>query len=110
VQANLDYLAAIDEPLALYREQSLAHPGLLLRLVNLLLMRNVALGPWVHTSSSCRLLAPARLPAEMTVRGAVRERWQRGGHDRVRYDALVLADGVPVMATDHTAIYRLAGS
>ena len=110
VQAGLDYLAAIGEPLALYRERSLAHPGLLLRLVNLLLMRNVELGPWVHTSSSCRLLAPARLPAEMTVRGTVREAWQQNGHDRVRYHALVLADGVPVMTADHTAIYRLAGS
>lgn len=110
VQAGQDYLDAIGEPVALYREQSLAHPGLLLRLVNLLLMRNVELGPWVHTSSSCRLLAPARLPAEMTVRGTVRETEQRGGHDRVRYDALVLADGVPVMAVDHTAIYRLAGT
>lgn len=110
VQANLDYLEAVGEPLALYREQSLAHPGLLLRLVNLLLMRNVELGPWVHTSSSCRLLAPARLPAEMTVRGTVRETWQRGGHDRVRYEALVLADAVPVMTADHTAIYRLGGA
>lgn len=109
VQEGLDYLDAIGEPAALYREQSLAHPGMLLRLVNLLLMRNVALGPWVHTSSSCRLLAPARLPAEMTVRGVVREVERRGGHDRVRYDAVVLADGFPVMNADHAAIYRLGG-
>jgi hypothetical protein len=110
VQEGLDYLDAIGEPAALYREQSLAHPGLLLRLVNLLLMRNVELGPWVHTSSSCRLLGLARLPAEMSVRGTVRERFERGGHDRVRYDAVVLADGVPVLTADHTAIYRLDGT
>lgn len=110
VQAGLDYLDAVGEPLALYREQSLAHPGLLLRLVNLLLMRNVELGPWVHTSSSCRLLGLARLPAEMTVRGVVRDVGERGGHDRVRYDAVVLADGVPVLAAEHTAIYRLGAS
>ncbi len=110
VQEGLAYLDAIGEAVPLYRVQSLAHPGLLLRLVNLLLMRNVELGPWVHTSSSCRLLGPARLPATMTVRGAVRERCERGGHDRVRYDAVVLADGIPVMTADHTAIYRLGGT
>ena len=103
---NLDYLSAIAEPVPLYRS-GIAHPGLLLRLVNLLLMRNVALGPWVHTSSACRLLGIARLPADMTVRGTVTELFTRNGHDYVRYDALVLADGRPVMEVDHTAIYRL---
>jgi hypothetical protein len=107
VQAGLDYLDAIGESLALYRERDLAHPGLLIRLVNLLLIRNLALGPWVHTSSDCRLLAPARLPADVSVRGSVVAREQRGGHDRVRYRALVLADDVPVLSSDHTAIYRL---
>ena len=107
VAYNLEYLAAIAEPVPLYRDQALAHPGLLLRLVNLLLMRNVALGPWVHTASACRLLAPARLPAAVEVRGEVRELYERGGHSWVRYDALVLADGRPVLHSDHTAIWRL---
>jgi hypothetical protein len=107
VADGLAYLDAVDEPVELYRERSLAHPGLLLRLVNLLLMRNVALGPWVHTQSRCRLLGLARLPAEMVARGRVVERYRRGGHDRVRYRALVLADGAPVLAADHFAIYRL---
>jgi acyl dehydratase len=104
---NLEYLDAIGEPLSLYREQSIAHPGLLLRLVNLLLMRNVALGPWVHTSSRCRFLGLATLPADVVVRGTVTEVFRRGGHDYVRYDALVLADDRPVLEVDHTAIYRL---
>jgi len=104
---NDEYVEAIGEPHSLYRDEAIAHPGLLLRLVNLLLMRNVELGPWVHTSSRCRLLAPARLPAQMQVRGEVTELFQRGGHDYVRYDALVLADDVPVLEVDHAAIYRL---
>ena len=102
------YVDAIGEPLALYDERALAHPGLLLRLVNLLLMRNVALGPWIHTASSCRLLAVASLPAVMTVSGTVTDRYERNGHAYVRYDALVEADGEPVMTADHTAIHRLA--
>lgn len=106
---NLAYLEAIGEPLQVYRDQSLAHPGLVLRLVNRLLMTNVALGPWVHTSSSCQLLGAARLPAELTVRGTVTEVYKRNGQDYVRYDALVLSDEMPVMAVDHRAIYRLNG-
>lgn len=104
---NLAYVNAVGEPLRLYAEQPIAHPGLLLRLVNLLLMRNVALGPWVHTASSCDLVGAVRLPAQLTVRGTVTGLYQRNGHDYVRYDALVLADGRPAMAVDHTAIYRL---
>lgn len=104
---NDAYLEAIAEPLELYREQALAHPGLLLRLVNLLLMRNVALGPWVHTASRCHLLAPARLPAQIAVHGTVTEVYEKKGNGYVEYDALVLADDVPVMAVEHTAIYRL---
>lgn len=104
---NNAYVEAIGEPHALYRDEAIAHPGLLLRLVNLVLMRNVELGPWVHTSSRCRLLAPARLPAQMQVHAEVTELFQRGGHDYVRYDALVLADDIAVMEVDHTAIYRL---
>lgn len=108
VEANRAYLEAIGEPLDLYRDRALAHPGLLLRLGNLLLMRNVALGPWVHTSSSCRMLGPARLPARMAVRGEVTELYSRSGHDGVRYQALVLADDAPVMTVEQTALYRLA--
>ncbi|MCA1712813.1 MAG: hypothetical protein LC789_14710 [Actinobacteria bacterium] len=103
-----EYLDAVCEPSQLYREQGFAHPGLLLRLVNLVLMRNVALGPWVHTASSCRLHAVARQPAQMQVRGLVTDLYERGGHAYVRYDAVVLADEQPVMSVDHTAIYRLA--
>lgn len=104
---NDDYLDAVSEPLPLFRESSLAHPGLLLRLVNLLLMRNVSLGPWIHTATRARLLAPCPLPALMTVHGTVTELWTSKDNDYVRYDATVLADNVPVLAAEQTAIYRL---
>ena len=110
VADNLAYVDAVTEPLPVYAAEDVAHPGALLRLVNLLLMSNVALGPWVHTSSSCRFLGLARLPAQLAVQGVVTEVFQRNGHDYVRYDALVLADDQPVLEVDHTALYRLAGS
>lgn len=110
VEENEWYLDAIGEPLPLYRERAWSHPGLLLRLVNTLLMRNVALGPWIHTSSDCHFLGVARLPAEMTVHGRVTDVGRRGRHEEVRYDALVLADGGPVLRVHHTALYRLSSA
>ena len=104
------YLDGIDESLPLFRQEKVAHPGALLRLVNELLVRNVALGPWIHTASDATFLAPARLPAMLTADGVVTAEFERNGHRYVQYDALVRCDGEPVMVVDHTAIYRLAGA
>ena len=102
------YVDAVAEPLPLYRR--VVHPGLLLRVVNAALFRNVALGPWIHTGSNCRLLAPAPVPSELTCRSSVTDRYDKGGHSWVRYDALVLAGDVAVMEVDHWAIYALRPS
>jgi acyl dehydratase len=105
---NAAYLTAIGEPHPHYRSAAVAHPAGLLRLVNLALMSNVELGPWIHTASDCRLLAPAPLPATLSVSAEVIETYQRNGSSYVRYDALVRCDEEPVMDVVHTAIYRLA--
>jgi acyl dehydratase len=102
------YLDGIGETLPLYRDAGLVHPGAQLRIVNELLMRNVALGPWIHTASSCRFLAEPKLGSTLRAHGIVTECFDRNGHHYVRYDALVLSDDLPVMEADHTAIYRLA--
>ena len=104
------YLDGIDETLDVYRVEHVAHPGALLRLVNDLLVRNVDLGPWIHTSSDATFLGAARLPATLTADGVVRDEYERNGHRYVRYDALVRCEGEPIVVVDHTAIYRLAGS
>jgi acyl dehydratase len=106
-QDNRDYVEAIGDPHPYYRDRAVAHPAGLLRLVNLVLMSNVDLGPWIHTASDCRLLAPARLPATLSARAEITELYDRNGSAYVRYDALVLADATPVMDVAHTAIYRL---
>ena len=53
---------------------------------------------------------PARLPALVTSHGRVTSVGRRGGNDEVRYDALVLADGEPVLHVRHTALYRLGSA
>ncbi len=80
----------------------------MVRAVNHSLMRTVDLGPWIHTASDGVWLAPAPVGAALQVRAVVTGTQLRGGHDEVRYDALVLADGVPVLQVDHTALFRLA--
>jgi hypothetical protein len=105
---HADYLAGIGDDLAIYQDD-VVHPGALLRMVNALLMRNVALGPWIHTGSRCRFLDVARWPATLRVDGAITETFERNGSWWVRYDALVRCDDVPVAEVDHAAIYHLAG-
>lgn len=107
VADNEAYTDAVCEPSPLYSAEAVAHPGALLRLVNAVLMRNVELGPWIHTASACRFLAPARLPAMLSTRATVTEIFERNGSSYVRYNAVVVAGALPVMQVQHTAIYRL---
>jgi len=102
------YLDAIDESLPLFADKGVVHPGGLLRLVNAILVRNVVLGPWIHTASSCRLLGLATVPTTLVGHAVVTDNYERGGHRYVRYDALVSAQEKPVMRVEHTAIYEIA--
>lgn len=100
-----DYVRAIGDPLPVYDRW--VHPGLLLRLVNLALMSNVELGPWIHTASDARFLSVARVDEAVEVRSRVTELFSRKVNDYLRYDALVLAGGRPVLEVEHEAIWRL---
>lgn len=106
--ACADYVRGIDDELPVYDRW--VHPGLLLRLVNLALMSNVELGPWIHTASDARLLGLAGVDEEVEVRSRVVQLFSRKGNDYLRYDALVLAGGRPVLEVEHEAIWRLGGS
>jgi hypothetical protein len=104
--ACADYVRGIRDPSPVYDRW--VHPGLLLRLVNLALMSNVELGPWIHTASGARLLGLAGVHEDVEVRSRVTGLFSRKGHDYVRYDALVLAGGRPVVEVHHEAIWRLS--
>lgn len=99
------YLEGISETLPLYKQW--VHPGALLRMVNAVLFRNVAMGPWIHTASTMRFIEPAPVPTLLTGHGIVTERYERNGKSWVRFDALVLAGERPVVEVDHLAIYDL---
>lgn len=100
------YARRVGDASPLYDE--LVHPGLLVRAVNLALMRNVVLDAWIHTASDCRLLGLARLDEPLSVRSEVREVFARRGHSYLRYTAQVLAQDRLVAEVDSEAIWRLA--
>jgi hypothetical protein len=103
----VEYLDAIGERLALFREAGLAHPGWLLRRANRLLSENFRLGPWIHVASDTLHGAAVPDGARISTRGRVTAVYERKGHEFVELDVLVAVDGrVPAMHVRHTAIYR----
>lgn len=100
------YLADVREPLALYADEGIAHPGWLLRFANSALARNVVLGPWIHVSSALDLLGPVRDGETVEARAEVVDEFERKGHRFVTLDVALLADERLVQRITHTAIYR----
>lgn len=107
--AELDYLQSIDERLPIYYGASaVAHPGYLLGRANEILVRNFKLNPWIHVGSDLINYSTARDGEKLTVRGRIREVFERKGHEMVSMDLLLVADGKRIVQqVRHTAIYRI---
>ena len=107
-----DYLAKIDDPLAVYRgADGVVHPGFFLEQANRALDRNVKMGPWIHVGSVVRHLGGARVGEHLATRGKVRSVFERKGREFVELDLVIVAGEAarPVAHILHTAIYRLGG-
>jgi hypothetical protein len=100
-----EYLEAVREPLPLYREAKVAHPGWLLRDANYVLARNVRLGPWIHVESSATHVGLVHDGQTVETRARVTREWEHKGHRFVTLDVGVLADGELAVRVEHTAIY-----
>jgi acyl dehydratase len=112
-----DYLDDVREHLALFRGEGYVHPAWLLRQANYILSRNVRLGPWIHVSSDVQHLGLVRDGDRVSVRGRVRETYERKGHKFVDLDVQWIAsapsvelDERVVMVALHTAIFEPRGS
>ena len=102
-----EYLRDVRETLPLYADQGLIHPGIICRLGNWALTRNVVLGPWIHVGSSIQHFSVAKMGEDLSVRARITENYERKGHLFVELDAVVLAGGDRIVARiDHTAIYE----
>jgi len=101
------YLRDVRESAAIYDREDLLHPGIVLRLGNFALMRNVVLGPWIHVGSEVQHLAAARVGNALDARARVVANYEHKGHRFVALEVLVVADEVtPVALVNHLAIYR----
>lgn len=100
------YLRDLRETDTLYAREGLVHPGTVLRMCNLALVRNVLLGPWIHVGSAVQNCSAARVGETLVTRSNVAANYERKGHLFVELDVLVLGSARPVAAVRHTAIYR----
>lgn len=106
-EAATDYLADIRETDPIYGRERLAHPGLLQRAMNRVLVDNAILGPWMHVGSRMQLVSPAAAGDEITARARVTGNYEKKGHRFVELDALVVANGRTALAhCQHIAIYQ----
>ena len=102
-----EFLAAVDDDLAVYREERVAHPGYLIWDANRILMENVRLGPWIHVSSDTRHFSTVTGGETISTRARVASLFERKGHRFVELDVLSLAGGTrPVLQARHVAIYQ----
>jgi acyl dehydratase len=102
------YLTSVSDDLPVYRETTgRVHPAFFLDQANRAIDRNVALGPWIHVSSTVRHLGPAAIGETLRTRGRVRSLFEKKGREYVEVDLVILAGARPVAHVLHTAIYRL---
>jgi acyl dehydratase len=99
---------AMSDKLTFYRGAiAVAHPFTLLSLSNQLLVRNFKLGPWIHASSELKNWSTVSNGERVSVRGRVRDRFEKKGHEFVVLDVLLLAgEQRLVQQVRHTAIYK----
>jgi acyl dehydratase len=102
------FLGQLDDDLALYARDRIAHPGWLLRAANDVLAANVRLGPWIHTASAVTNLGVVDDGDRVATRARVSGLSTRKGHELVELDVMLLANrDRPVAHIRHSAIYRL---
>src|SRR5262245_10901539 len=65
---------------------SICHPAFWIAQANEILMRNIALGPWIHTASDALHFTVARAGERLSLRGRVIDLYERRGHELVVVD------------------------
>ena len=95
--------------LAVYKGPGAAcHPAYLLAQANQILMRNVNLGPWIHTRSRVENFFSPRTSSRLNIRGYVARSYKKRGHELVDLDLAIFDSADRGIATiKHTAIVRL---
>ncbi len=87
---------------------SICHPAFWIAQANEILMRNIALGPWIHTASDARHYRIASDGEGLAMRGRVIDLYERRGHELIVVDLGLFGENDrPVVHIRHTAIIKL---
>lgn len=102
------YLKMIDERLSYYYgDNAVAHPGYLLGLANEIFVRNFLVSPWIHAGSEIQNYSTVRHDETLSVRGRIRETFERKGFEFVVLDILAVANETRIVQQiRHTAVYK----
>ncbi|MEM9406987.1 MAG: hypothetical protein AAGA81_13200 [Acidobacteriota bacterium] len=82
------------------------HPAFFPDQANTLLAANVALGPWIHTESRLRFLAPPSPADDLRLQGVIASATERRGHEMVTLELEATTAGHVVARLTHTAIVK----
>lgn len=88
------------------RYAGLVHPAWLLRQANLVVDRNLELGPWIHVGSEVSFLGPVRANEPWTARGEVLELRTHKGREYADLD-IAIGGAAPALRVRHKVIYRM---
>jgi hypothetical protein len=103
------FLDNVVETLPIYRgTDAVCHPAFFIAQANEIIMQNVALGPWIHTSSETQHYSVARDGERLSLRGRVIEAYEKRGNEYVVADLGLFGEGNrPIARIRHTAIIKL---
>jgi hypothetical protein len=91
-----------------FGEDAVCHPAFWIARANEIVMQNLALGPWIHTSSEAEHFATARDGERLSLRGRVVETFNRRGNEYLVLDLGMFGEGRrPIVRIRHTAIIKL---
>lgn len=107
-----DFLENMVDDSPLYRgADAVCHPAFWIAQANEILMRNIALGMWIHTMSETQHLALAEDRERLSLRGRIVDTFERRGHELITADLAVFGEADrPIAYIKHTAIIRLKES
>jgi acyl dehydratase len=106
LRGDAEFLDNVVETSPIYRD--LCHPAFWIAQANEILMRNIALGPWIHTASETQHYAIARDGERLSLRGRVVDLYEKRGHELIVVDLGMFGeDDRPIASIQHTAIIRL---
>ncbi len=95
------------DDLALYQDDTLAHPAIWPSLANRLFKQHLIKGPWIHTRSRIHHRSPARLGDRLVVTSNVVGRFETRAGKRAVVDIDITVDDRPVVSIEHEALIEL---